>query len=41
MKASEPIRMHKKGKELIPVLGLTGKMMLAWSVITALALALS
>ena len=41
VKASEPIRMHKKGKELIPVLGLTGKMMLAWSVITALALALS
>lgn len=41
VRASEPIRMHKKGKELIPVLGLTGKMMLAWSVITALALALS
>ncbi|MDO5030882.1 MAG: 1,4-dihydroxy-2-naphthoate polyprenyltransferase [Corynebacterium sp.] len=41
VKASEPIRTHKKGKALIPVLGTTGKMMLAWSVITALTLALS
>lgn len=39
--ASAPIRKHQKGKDLIPVLGTTGKMMLAWSVITALALALS
>lgn len=40
VKASEPIRRHRKGTHLIPVLGATGRMMLLWSVVTALALAL-
>ena len=38
VKASEPIRRHRHGKELIPVLGNTGRMMLLWAVVTALIL---
>lgn len=38
--ASRPIRKHELGRALIPVLGTTGKMMLVWSIITALTLAL-
>lgn len=37
--ASRPIRSGALGPALIPVLGLTGRAMLAWSVITAVALA--
>ena len=38
VKASAPVRSGAQGKALIPVLGLTGKMMLAWAVLSALAL---
>ncbi|MEJ6012828.1 1,4-dihydroxy-2-naphthoate polyprenyltransferase [Corynebacterium sp. H127] len=37
--ASQPIRSGATGPALIPVLGLTGRAMLAWSVLTGLALA--
>ena len=38
--ASKPIRTGQMGKALIPVLGLTGRAMLVWSVVTALSLGL-
>lgn len=37
VKASAPIRSGAQGKALIPVLGLTGRAMLVWAVVTALA----
>lgn len=36
--AARPILRGAQGRDLIPVLGLTGRAMLLWSVITALAL---
>lgn len=39
--AAMPVQEGKTGKDLIPVLGLTGRCMIAWAVITALVLALS
>lgn len=36
-----PVREGKTGQDLIPVLGLTGRCMIVWSVITALVLALT
>lgn len=39
--AALPVRDGKTGQELIPVLGLTGRCMIVWSVITALVLALA
>lgn len=38
--ASHPIRCGAKGPDLIPVLGLTGRAFLAWSVLTCVGLAL-
>lgn len=39
--AALPVRDGKTGQDLIPVLGLTGRCMIVWSVITALVLALT
>ena len=36
--ASRPIITHAKGRDLIPVLGITGRAMVAWSLITTLTL---
>ncbi|GAA1474374.1 1,4-dihydroxy-2-naphthoate polyprenyltransferase [Corynebacterium felinum] len=41
VKAAKPIRAQEKGKALIPVLGTTGKAMLAWSILTCVGLVLS
>lgn len=40
MPAAAPVRAGATGRDLIPVLGATGKAMIAWTLITALALAL-
>ena len=39
--AAEPVVRGRTGRELIPVLGATGKAMLLWSTVTAIALTLS
>lgn len=41
IKAAIPVVKRRQAKELIPVLGATGKAMVVWSVATALALAIS
>ena len=38
--ASRPVTGNAKGPALIPVLGMAGRAMLLWAVVTALALAL-
>ncbi|QAU53214.1 1,4-dihydroxy-2-naphthoate octaprenyltransferase [Corynebacterium pelargi] len=38
--AAQPIRSQQQGKALIPVLGLSGRAMLVWSIATSVALAL-
>lgn len=41
VKAARPVVSGASGKELIPVLGATGKAMMVWSVVTTLALAIA